>query len=356
MKAHPAVRHVVLVMSALLVVACGRAAWAAPIDAAILAKSPPKQLSEFGFFEDLTRQTPAVGVTPFQLNTPLFSDGALKRRFVYIPAGKTAKYGPTEAFDFPVSAALIKTFAFPADFRQPDKAVRLIETRVLLRQPEGWQAWAYLWNDEQTDAQLKIAGARVEIKSVDKAGAPLNFTYSVPNKNQCKGCHAINGELVPLGPKARNLNSEIDYPTGRQNQLAYWAAHGLLDAAPVSDEIPRVPDWRDENAPLDARARAWLDVNCAHCHRREGPASNTGLFLTHSESDRTALGINKRPVAAGKGAGANEFDIKPGDPDASILLYRVESVEPGVMMPELGRHLADPDAVALLRKWITQLR
>ncbi len=131
---------------------------------------------------------------PFRLNTPLFSDGALKRRFVYLPAGKAATYDATEAFDFPVGAALIKTFAFPADFRKPDKDVRLIETRVLLRQEAGWQAWAYLWNEEQTDATLKIAGAKVDIKTIDEAGTPLAFTYSVPNKNQCKGCHAFNGE------------------------------------------------------------------------------------------------------------------------------------------------------------------
>lgn len=102
--------------------------------------------------------------------------------------------------------------------------------------------------------------------------------------------------------------------------------------------------------------RAWLDVNCAHCHRREGPASNSGLFLTYGESDPVALGIGKRPVAAGKGTGGRAVDIAPGDPDGSILLYRAESIEPGVMMPELGRHLADPEAVALLREWIQAMK
>ncbi len=126
----------------------------------------------------------------------------------------------------------------------------------------------------------------------------------------------------------------------------------MLSGPPAAGEAPRVPDWRDAAAPVEARARAWLDVNCAHCHRREGPASNSGLFLTYGEAEPVALGIHKRPVAAGKGTGGREFDIKPGDPDGSILLYRTESTEPGVMMPELGRHLADPEAVALLREWI----
>lgn len=328
---------------------------AAPSDAAILTRTPPKQLSEFGFFEDLRAQKPSVGVLPFDLNTTLFSDGALKRRFVYVPKGKSAAYNPDEAFEFPVGAALIKTFAFPADYRAPDKDVRLIETRVLLRQEQGWQAWAYVWNAGQTDAELKIAGAKAEISAIDQSGQPLAFTYSIPNKNQCKACHSISGELVPLGPKARNFNRDLAYDDGHANQLDRWTAAGFLSGAPPATAAPWVLDWRESGGPIDARARAWLDVNCAHCHRREGPASNSGLFLTYAETDPVALGINKRPVAAGKGTGGRAFDIVPGDPDGSILLYRVESVEPGIMMPELGRHLADPGAVALLREWIAGL-
>ena len=301
-------------------------------------------------------QKPAERVTPFQLNTPLFSDGALKQRFVYLPQGKAATYDATEAFAFPVGAALIKTFAFPADAAKPAENVRLIETRVLLKQESGWQAWAYVWNAEQSDAALKIAGAKVEIATTDRNGAPLAFNYAVPNKNQCKACHAVNGEIAPLGPKARNLNGDFPYPGRVENQLTYWAGHGLLDGLPDRGELPAVPDWRDSAASLDARARAWLDVNCAHCHRREGPASNSGLFLTFNEPPGPAIGIGKRPVAAGKGSGGRDFDIDPGNPDGSILLYRIESTEPGVMMPELGRHLADPDAVVLLREWIAGMQ
>ena len=325
-------------------------------DAAILAERPPKLLSEFGFFEDGRTQKPAEGVVPFAINTPLFSDNALKFRFVYLPEGKAARYDPQEAFAFPAGAALIKTFAFPADMREPDKDVRLIETRVLIRHEDGWQAWAYLWDEAQQDAVLKIAGAKVDIELAGIAPEPVRFTYSVPNKNQCKGCHAFNGEIAPLGPKARNLNGEFAYADGAANQLEHWNAAGILQDAPAPRDAPAVPAWDDEAAPLEARARAWLDVNCAHCHRREGPASNSGLFLTYGEDDPVALGIGKRPVAAGRGSGGREFDIKPGDPDGSILLYRVESTEPGVMMPELGRGLSQPDAGKLLRDWIATLR
>lgn len=323
---------------------------------AILAETTPKLLSEFGFFDDPRAQKPAADVIPFQLNTPLFSDGALKYRFVHVPDGKAALYHDTEAFDFPEGTALIKTFAFPADYREPEKDIRLIETRVLLRRSDGWQAAAYLWNAEQTDAVLKIAGAKVGIATVAADGSPLNFTYSVPNKNQCKACHAFNGQIVPLGPKARNLNRDLEFASGSENQLAHWAALGILGGAPPPKDAPAAPDWRDASTPIDARARTWLDVNCAHCHREEGPASNSGLWLTYGETDPVKIGLSKRPVAAGKGSGDRQFDIVPGDPGGSILPYRVESTEPGVMMPELGRHIADPEAVALLRAWIGKMQ
>ena len=323
---------------------------------AILAPKPPKLLSEFGFFADGGKQVPAEGVVPYHLATPLFTDFAEKYRFVHVPVGQAATYNPDEAFDFPVGTALIKTFAFPADLRVPDKDVRLIETRLLVRQESGWQAWAYVWNAEQTEAELKIAGAKVDLAVTGKDGAPLSFTYAVPNKNQCKGCHALNGEVTPLGPKARNLNVEHPYASGAENQLAHWAAAGILSGSPDPADAPSVPVWGDTAAPTEARARAWLDTNCAHCHRREGPASNSGLYLTWGEKDRVAIGIGKRPVAAGRGSGDRAFDIDPGNPDNSILLLRVESTEAGVMMPEIGRTQTDPEAVALLRKWVEEMR
>ena len=267
-----------------------------------------------------------------------------------------ATYREDEVFEFPVGTALVKTFAFPGGNAGPSGNLQLIETRLLLRSETGWQAWAYLWNEEQTDATLKVTGARVAIKSEAPDGSPLDFTYSVPNKNQCKGCHSLHGEVAPIGPKSRNLNGDFAYADGIRNQLTEWTGQSILASAPDPGAAPSVPDWHDETADLDARARAWLDVNCAHCHRREGPASNSGLFLTWGETDPVAFGIRKRPVAAGRGSGGRLFDIAPGDPDGSILLYRVESVEPGIMMPELGRSLPDDGGVQLIRSWISTLR
>ena len=293
----------------------------------------PLTLEEFGFFSDAPGQVPAHGVIPYRLNTPLYSDGAEKLRFIYLPAGKTAHADGDGLLQFPVGSALIKTFAFGEG-----TARRLIETRVLLHRADGWVALPYRWNDAQTEARLALAGARLDLRTA--SGGPLS--YRIPNKNQCKECHGLNGAVTPIGPKARNLSAEF---------LDGLKAAGRLDA--VSSDFARLPLWEDRSsAPVDQAARAYLDVNCAHCHQPGATASNSGLDLRWEQRDPHAIGICKRPVAAGRGAGGHEFGIVPGQPDASILLHRMESIEPGVAMPELGKATVDPEGVAAVRQWI----
>ncbi|MBQ0771721.1 MAG: hypothetical protein KBT59_07735, partial [Sphingomonadales bacterium] len=107
--------------------------------------------------------------------------------------------------------------------------------------------------------------------------------------------------------------------------------------------------------PLNDRARGYLDVNCAHCHNINGSASNSGLFLTYEETMPVRLGINKRPVAAGRGSGTHDFDIAPGDPEGSIMIYRLDSLEAGISMPEVGRSVVHDEGVALLSQWIAEM-
>ena len=320
---------------------------------AVLASKPPKLLSSYGLFEDLAQSIPSPGVFPYRVRNELFSDHAVKSRFVHVPSGTSAAYRQDEAFTFPVGSVLVKTFRYPADFRTPDQAVTNIETRLLLRQRDGWRALAYVWNAQQTDAVLKIAGKRLQIGFVDPSGKAQTISYKVPNKNQCKGCHAIDKQVVPIGPKARNLNFTLK--EGGENQLQSWIEHRVVAGAPPNDAWPTVPNWRDPKQSIAARARAYLDINCAHCHRIDGPASNTGLYLTYGETNRSHWGYKKRPVAAGRGSGGFVYSIAPGRPDQSILVYRMRSQEPGVLMPELGRSLVDEEAVALISAWIESL-
>jgi len=325
-----------------------------PVDLqALLVDAPAPTLDAYRLFSDPGARKPNARVTPYALNTPLFSDYAEKSRFLFLPPGTRARYTAPGVLDLPVGATLVKTFAYPADLRRPGERLRLIETRLLIHRPEGWRALAYVWNAEQTEAVLKRAGARLPVNIIDGAGRPLAIDYAVPNANQCKQCHSLSGELVPIGPKARNLNGDYTYEGRRENQLARWTRLGLLEGAP--QVLPRTAVWNNPREPLADRGRAYLDGNCGHCHNPQGMASNTGLFLDLEEQRPSARGIGKHPVAAGRGSGDLAVDIAPGNPDASILLYRMKSREPGVMMPELGRSLPHAEGVALIADYLKSL-
>lgn len=319
-------------------------------DSIILGAEPAPRLSDYGFFtSSRAGAPPSDGVLAYDLVNALFSDYAGKHRLVYVPKGRQAAYNPDKVFDFPVGSVLIKTFAFAPDMRDPGKDERWIETRLLIRKADGWVAYPYIWNDAQTEAVYSPVGGARPIQTISPAGEPLSIAYAIPNRNQCKECHQQGKAFTPIGPSARNLNHPG--PAG-VNQLADWVARGLLDRAPA--DAPAAPD-AFAPGPLDARARAWLDINCAHCHKAGGGASNSGLFLAWQESDPTGWGVHKRPVAAGRGAGNNDFVIEPGHPDKSILVHRISSSETGVAMPELGRSVIDQKGLALIREWIAAM-
>lgn len=298
--------------------------------AAITERRPVKLLSDYGFFDDLATMAPATDVVPYDIIAPLFTDGADKARYVYTPT--PALTPPTGVPDFPVGAALIKTFHYDA---------HKVETRVLLHQDSGWKGWTYVWTEDGTEAHLKIAGANLEI-STDFG--PIN--YRVPNANQCKSCHiGASGEMQPIGPKLRNL--------AMGDQLVAWAVSGILTHAPTN--IDPITDYRDLDDTLARRARAYLDANCAHCHAPGLPADTSGLYLNWDEDRPIHIGVGKHPVAAGRGSGGRLVDIDPGNPDGSIIVFRMESNDPGIMMPELGRSIVDEAGVELIRAYIAAL-
>lgn len=345
------------------------------------AVGQPARLSDWRLFDVRDGElVPNDGVVPYELNTPLFTDYAHKLRTVWMPAGAAAKYHGQDAFDFPVGTILSKTFYYP---RLPGEAdgservvrsedggglpggrlalvdVRLIETRLLVRRADGWVAFPYVWNDAQTDATLTRGGALVPLELVDGGIVAEPATYAVPDENQCAGCHASDlksHDLHPLGPTARNLNREVlaigDGGATIVDQLAEWQRSGRLVSAPDADAMPRLVSWRDPDASLDARARAYLDVNCGHCHSPRGPGNTSGLWLRSDVNDPLRLGRCKLPIAAGQGTGDHRYGYVPGQPDASILTYRMASNDPGVMMPELGRSVVHREGVELIRAWI----
>ncbi|WP_341225206.1 SO2930 family diheme c-type cytochrome [uncultured Arcticibacterium sp.] len=324
------------------------------------------KLSDYGFFEgELSDLSPTDEVHPYSLKTALFTDYAEKLRFVVLPKGAKINYNATEVLDFPEGTTLIKTFYYPKDFTKPKKGRRLLETRLLIRNEKGWRALPYVWNEDQTEAYLEVAGETFEVKYVDINGKKKKHLYGVPNLNQCKGCHNRDEVLMPIGPSARQLNSELDIPAylssnalktyQKENQLDMLIDKGILDHVPENHAFPEIANWQDNDAPLDARARAWLDINCAHCHRPDGPANTSGLNLSIHNTDATSLGILKAPVATGRASGDLVADITPGKADESILVRRLAATDPGVMMPELGRKTVHQESLQLIKDWINQM-
>jgi uncharacterized repeat protein (TIGR03806 family) len=357
----------------LLLAACTRT----PAPVTFHAEGYPAKLSDWNVvYRDGDALALNDRVVPFDLNTPLFSDYAHKLRTIWMPEGTIARYQPHEALDFPVGTIISKTFFYPtaagkdAVARTDDTAhdhagegldlrnVRMVETRLMVHREHGWVAIPYVWNQALTEATLERTGADVPLQLVAADGSREDFVYEVPDQNQCAGCHASNNttrEIVPLGPKARHLNKDYDYAGGRENQLAHLQRIGYLRGVPVAG-VPRNADWRDAaHASLDDRARAYLDINCGHCHNEKGPADTSGLWLDVGDHPPRHLGLCKPPIAAGQGTGDHRFGIVPGDPDASILAYRMSSDDPGVRMPELGRDTVHREGVALIRAWIAAM-
>lgn len=321
-------------------------------------RTAPSKLSEYGLFHgNGVTQQPAEGVVPYDLNTPLFSDYTAKRRFIRIPIGTQIDYREAGSLDFPVGTVIAKTFSYPHDMRDLSLGEQLLETRIETRHEDGWYGFSYLWNEAQTEADLVLGGSEREVSWVHTDGTRQTNQYQIPNANQCLNCHNQNKQYVPIGPTAANMNRDYTFAHGTENQLAHLARIKMLTGQPAPDAIDRMAVHDDPaTGTLDDRARAWLDVNCAHCHRPDGTARTSGLDLRRSQSELAKFGVWKTPVAAGHGSGGREYDIVPGEPDSSILMFRLESDDPSIMMPNVARSLVPVEAAALIREWIQEMK
>ena len=320
-----------------------------------LNASPKKLLSDYNFFENIEKQIPNENIIPYHIASPLFSDYTYKFRFISMPDGQLAQYNHNEVFNFPVGTKIIKTFAYPVDDRDLSIGFQFLETRLLIKNENGWFPLSYIWNENQNDAELKYIGKTINAKWIDKNGIEQSNRYRVPNINQCGSCHNLNKVIMPIGPKGRNLDITFFYPDGESNQIDYWERSKKLENIPDNRKNPTAV-WDDVSETIGNRARAYLDINCAHCHREGGSAGNSGFYLSLEETNNTSLGFMKKPVAAGRGSGGLKYVIEPGNSKESILLYRMASTDPGVMMPELSRNMKHNEAIPLIEKWINSIK
>lgn len=327
------------------------------------AVTPPpesltKRLSELGLFTTpLANLQPAPGVLPYELNSPAYFDDTVTQRVIKLPPGKSMEYRPQGPFELPTGTLIAQTLSYPLDRRRADGPVRSMETRVMFKLPQGWMGAAYLWQEDQQEALLKVVGGSTVVEWLDAEGKVQKHTAVTPHVNGCKRCHKPSEiKFATLGFTARQLNRASTSAAGERNQLERWASQRLLTGLPAAGDRPAMAQWDVAGSgTVEQRARAWLDVNCAHCHNRLGPARNSGLYLSLDIMNPFELGVYKPPVAAGRGSGRFTYDIVPGKPDESIMTHRLRSVEPGIVMPEYGRARVDHAGLELVREWIAGL-
>ncbi len=366
---------------------------------ALMTENCPN-LSDYNLFAESSDPTknPNDGGMIYDLTTPLFTDYATKYRFIFVPEGEQIEYNENEILNMPVGTVLTKTFTMPTDTSMRDGNEYVIETRLLIHRPDGWVARPYLWDGaDAQDANLQIASAKVPVSTTHN-GEVKSFDYIVPSQASCLACHALQSTnsakvFMPIGPKARLLNRDFSYSpedaaglgeSVTMNQLSFMAERGILTGLPSSEQVPSTPSFKDgdeanlENlteGEVEDLAKAYLDINCAHCHRAElsideiklndgsnldlsyrGAAGSTGLLLEYNRAysaDASAFGACKTPVAGGHVD--YPYDVVPGRADLSYLAFRIETTEPRHKMPELGRVTTHDEGVALINTWINQL-
>jgi uncharacterized repeat protein (TIGR03806 family) len=314
----------------------------------------PLLLSQTGIFRSLKDLTPNPGVIPYNVNAPLWGDGAAKRRWIVLPGDARVGFAETGEWKFPAGTVLVKHFELPSDGANPRP--RRLETRLVVvdRSGSGYGV-TYKWRPDESDADLLAAGAAEDIPLRTAAG-PRTLRWNYPSRSDCLVCHTNYAGFV-LGVNTRQLNGPLTYPaTGvTDNQLRTWAHLGLFRQPPREAVIPSlrklVPAW-DRKASLEHRVRSYLDSNCAQCHRPGGArAEFDARFDTPLERQKV---INGSLIAADLGVPGARV-VVPGAPEKSMLYLRMNRRQDVFNMPPLATNLVDPDAARVVVEWIRSL-
>ncbi|WKN33477.1 PQQ-dependent sugar dehydrogenase [Porifericola rhodea] len=314
----------------------------------------PKLLSETKAFSDMGKLTPSPGIIPYEVNSPLWSDGAHKKRWISIPnKSKGISYSQDSTWEFPVGTVFIKHFELPV---KKDSAIRL-ETRFFIIDEEGkGYGLTYKWNQEGTDAELIDNGELISKEfTLIKEGVKISQTWNFPSRDQCITCHNGNAGQV-LGVKTSQLNKEKLYEsTGiRDNQLRTWNHLELfsenLDSVEFST-LPALASIHDTTATLEVRVKSYLDANCSYCHRPEGVEA---AFDARSSTPLSLQGLINQDIVGRNSLTGNKV-VKPHDLDSSELWLRDNSLSEN-KMPPIGRNTLDVGYLKVLKSWIMSLQ
>jgi uncharacterized repeat protein (TIGR03806 family) len=312
----------------------------------------PRRLSETGLFASVADQRPAVGVLRYSINAEPWEDGAVAERFVGVP-GDSQINTAAAPWQFPKNAVLAKTLSLASDSQREGR--RRVETQLLHYTGIDWRAYAYRWNAEQTDAVLLDANGEdglIEAVASAMPGDSSKRTWHFASRAECLRCHnPWSGSALAFQPA--QLSKTGDYGGVAASQLDTFFHLGVCAPPVPADKRPKMANPRDVSADLSQRARAYLHVNCAHCHRVNAGSAVLSQMVYDLPLDQTAM-IDARPTQGGFGIlGARV--IAAGDPCRSVLLYRMSKIGNG-RMPHLGSQRVDPDGVRLISEWIAGMR
>ncbi|PVW14335.1 fibronectin type III domain-containing protein [Marixanthomonas spongiae] len=287
-------------------------------------------LSEMGVFSGpLSDLNPAGDVQLYEINSTLFTDYAKKQRLVRLPNCETMRYKGNDLLpDFPNNTLIAKTFYYNKDEQDPSSGKLIIETRILLKINGNWQVGNYIWNEAQTEAVYTENGSVKPISYTNEDGDTLDINYEIPSKQDCFTCHNNDNTTLPIGMKLRSMNFTPSYTS--ENQLVYLESIGMLEGT-ASENISTLPDWTDEALySIYERGRAYMDINCAHCHQPGGSVTNFNLdFRFDTPFEDTDIYASRGEIEA-----------------------RVQSTAPVYRMPQLGRTIVHEEAVTMLLEYL----
>lgn len=335
-----------------------------------LTKVPYPKLSDYKFFAgEMKNQVPSLNVLPYLPASTLFTDYAHKKRFVWMPNGTKATYvADDKVLELPIGAALIKSFYY--DNVLPDNKTKIIETRIMIRKSTGWIFADYVWNAEQTEAFLDLVGSDISIQWTENNVTKSVPSYRIPSEVQCITCHksreTVNGAEVitniPIGIKPQSLNFNYNYGSETKNQLVKWIEKGYLENNfALPSEANTVVDYNDTSKSLELRARSYVDINCAHCHKDQGHCYYRPMKFGFKETGLpNGLGLTNMGVCVPTADMQNlppflSTIVKPGNINKSMLYYRINTNDETYRMPLHGRTIIHQEGVELIKNWINSL-
>jgi hypothetical protein len=327
----------------------------------------PSQLSLTGVYTNTPNRAPAGGLVPYLPNTPLWSDGAVKSRYLSVPnpgglpvPGQQITFAPTGSWTFPAGTVFVKNFDLVVNATNSSVPLRRLETRLLVRDINGAvYGVTYKWRPDNSDADLLLSSSNENILITNSTGISTQ-TWYYPSPSDCLTCHTPVANYV-LGVNTRQLNGSETYPaTGMtDNQLRTLNRLGLFN--PAFDEagitnFEKMSSLTSLTATMLDRSRSYLDANCAQCHQPGG----TGItFDARYDTPLADQNITNYPAAFSLGYD-NACIVRAQDVWRSVLYDRINTVNGSnspakIQMPPLARNLIDTNAVAVIGAWINSL-